>query len=602
MSRAASRSTGRPALPLAVLLLAAGCLLQILAGYSHTEDLSGDAWGSDDAYISYRYARHLAEGEGLVFNPGERVEGFSNLLYVLLLAPAEALVGPDRLYAVSAGLNLLFAASALVLLARFARPRLGEAGARALAFLFALSPSLWVAVASGLETPLVLLLQIAAWILVERTLTPGPSPAPSLPTSPGEGKPAVIGFLCAVAAVSVLARADGFLTPLLAALFLVLRGRRRIALAVAAVTLATFGGLSLWRLSYYGWPLPNTYYAKMTGSLAFRLAAGWQQLLTIVVGAGLLVYVAAFAWAGIRGLRSLSLRRPDPLPGLGFAPVLAAGWLFYYLYVGGDVFYDRFLLILFPLGAYLILGFARETGSTRAPAALVVLLLVLQLVPVARDPRFRFNLHKYDRWVMLGRYLGREHPGALLAVDGAGKVPYFSNLRTIDMLGLADAHISHTEPQRRGYFWVGHTKSDLGYVLSRRPDLIANWLGEIWSLRAGPVPEPEILARAGYRLFYLVNTDRESKARNLVDVRRAGADEIRRLNSAGYYYGVFGRVAERRRASNSTSAAATVALRDSTGGSIGMVSRRPMRARRAAERPGPSAPTARTRVPAREAR
>ncbi|HNS73548.1 MAG TPA: hypothetical protein PKI81_09100, partial [bacterium] len=45
----------------------------------------------DDAFISYRYARHLVEGHGLVFNPGERVEGFSNLLWVLLLSPFIAL-------------------------------------------------------------------------------------------------------------------------------------------------------------------------------------------------------------------------------------------------------------------------------------------------------------------------------------------------------------------------------------------------------------------------------------------------------------------------------------------------------------------------------
>ena len=43
---------------------------------------------TDDAFISFRYARNLAEGHGLVFNPGfARVEGYTNLLWVLLLAP-----------------------------------------------------------------------------------------------------------------------------------------------------------------------------------------------------------------------------------------------------------------------------------------------------------------------------------------------------------------------------------------------------------------------------------------------------------------------------------------------------------------------------------
>jgi hypothetical protein len=44
---------------------------------------------SDDAYISFRYARNLAEHGQLVFNLGERVEGYTNFLWTVLL-PAES--------------------------------------------------------------------------------------------------------------------------------------------------------------------------------------------------------------------------------------------------------------------------------------------------------------------------------------------------------------------------------------------------------------------------------------------------------------------------------------------------------------------------------
>ena len=40
----------------------------------------------DDAFISFRYAENLANGQGLVFNPGERVEGYSNPLWTVLFA------------------------------------------------------------------------------------------------------------------------------------------------------------------------------------------------------------------------------------------------------------------------------------------------------------------------------------------------------------------------------------------------------------------------------------------------------------------------------------------------------------------------------------
>ena len=46
---------------------------------------------SDDAFISFRYSRHLADGLGLVWNAGEPVEGYTNFLWVLLMAASLSL-------------------------------------------------------------------------------------------------------------------------------------------------------------------------------------------------------------------------------------------------------------------------------------------------------------------------------------------------------------------------------------------------------------------------------------------------------------------------------------------------------------------------------
>ena len=114
----------RWALRAGVLVLLAGTLVHALYGYSH-EDLSGHATGSDDAYISYRYARNLAAGDGLTFNPGERVEGYSNLLYVLLLAPAFLIARDSAIHPIAVALNGVCAAAALVLFHRRLRARDG---------------------------------------------------------------------------------------------------------------------------------------------------------------------------------------------------------------------------------------------------------------------------------------------------------------------------------------------------------------------------------------------------------------------------------------------------------------------------------------------
>src|SRR5438046_1501989 len=47
----------------------------------------------DDAFITYRYAENLARGLGLVYNPGERVEGYSNFLWTLMMAVVVKLGG-----------------------------------------------------------------------------------------------------------------------------------------------------------------------------------------------------------------------------------------------------------------------------------------------------------------------------------------------------------------------------------------------------------------------------------------------------------------------------------------------------------------------------
>ena len=74
----------------AIILVTAIMLLSALFFYSSNR-------APDDAYISLRYARNFAAGEGLRFNPGgERVEGFSSPLHVLAMGSALALGAPPR--------------------------------------------------------------------------------------------------------------------------------------------------------------------------------------------------------------------------------------------------------------------------------------------------------------------------------------------------------------------------------------------------------------------------------------------------------------------------------------------------------------------------
>lgn len=466
---------------LAVLL--AGALLHARAGYFQ-DDLSGHARGSDDAYISYRYAQNLARGHGLVFNPGERVEGYSNLLYVLLLAPVARVAGPDAVYPVSVALNLLFAAAAWALFSRLAARRLGPPRAALASLLFGLWPAFWLWTASGMETPLVLLLQIAVWSRVDAVV---------------HAEAVRPGGLAAVVALSALARADGFIVPAIAVAYLLVVGRRREAAAAGATLAATLALLAGWRLSYYGHPLPNTYYVKVSGPIGERLLQGTLQLLSIVLSAGLLPHVAALLLAAAAGLKR---RSAAGHARVRFEVVLGLSWLAFWVYLGGDVFAERMLLILYPVGVRLLLDPSLLPAPDRLAVAVAAGAALFQVLPLAIDTRFGYSLDRYDRWVLVGKHLAQErYAGRLLAVDAAGKVPFYSGLRTVDMLGLNDEHIAHLPAP---YFEAGHNKHDPDYVLARRPDVLADWIDPRLDLRFGLTREK--YERAGYRLEALVFT------------------------------------------------------------------------------------------------
>ena len=86
------KSRGGSGLTLALGAALGIALIVLVAHIAHY------AFLCDDAFISFRYARNLADGYGLVFNPGgERVEGYSNFLWVTVLAVVDHFgIAPER--------------------------------------------------------------------------------------------------------------------------------------------------------------------------------------------------------------------------------------------------------------------------------------------------------------------------------------------------------------------------------------------------------------------------------------------------------------------------------------------------------------------------
>jgi hypothetical protein len=425
----------------------------------------------DDAYISFRYLDNWLDGKGLVFNAGERVEGYSNFLWIAVLAAPGVLgIGP-----VSAApwLEVALAAGCLVLLLIGVRQALGRPSfwVHAAPLLLTVNGAFLFWIGKGMEVVFysTLLLAFGVVILAMRE-------RPRLRAAHG----IALGLLAGAAA---LTRPEGAAAPgiVLAALFLADRDRRAAYAVAIAVLAAAIAGQFAFRLAYYGSLWPNTFYAK-------RLPLG------IALRAGL-NYVRAFAmlederwfhaggWAGripvwIAGATALGFaarqwRRLWPIALL--AAVLTA----VAVYLGGDWMPAfRFLVPVVPLGCLILavgLGeMADAPGAPRwrrltAPGLLAVLAVaellgLMRMVESHEFGRWRHHIANYGK---MARWLGANaRPGAVVALSDIGIISYLNpEMNFIDVLGLTDAHIA-AQPG------LHYLKTDLDYVLKHRPDYV----------------------------------------------------------------------------------------------------------------------------------
>lgn len=427
---------------------------------------------SDDAFISLRYAERLVDGKGLTWNDGEHVEGYSNLLWVLATAGLLR-VGMDGLTALRV-LGALCSGLAIVVTAFGLRQRrAGEAGATLAApLMLAASPPLAAWTCGGLEGPMLLLWGCCGLVLLLPALGDDEVPRRRCLWA---GVP--LALMCLTRPDAPLwVAATGFVAAMIWFLDRGFAAALSRLTALAFVPFLAIAGQVMFRVSCYGDWLPNTAYVK-TGISRLSLQAGLQYVSGASAALG---GVLLFAAIGLLLLWRLQARRR----GL----VLAVPVLVFYGYliaVGGDHFvaWRMFFMVLAPLVLLGGLGL-QQLGGRGVGSALLALLFglglpALQLFLTRHDERTLKARDEVWEWQgksqgeALGRAFATEQP--LLAVDGAGVVPYYSRLPCLDMLGLNDRTIARTDPEQDGpllHFTPGHTHGNGAYVLSRQPDLV----------------------------------------------------------------------------------------------------------------------------------
>ena len=483
--------------------LAVSLILAILVGAGLLwHELSFGECTQDDSFISFRYARNLVDGNGLVYNPGgERVEGYTNFLWTLILAGVIS-VGGDPV-PISRLLGILISFLILLGMQRFSARVFDRSGWQSLIGLplVAASSAFATEAVQGLET-----LLFTLWIL---------SGTYALMRARYGEKPGWVALSAVLFGLASLTRPEGLMVGGLAFLYLVAGtnpwvrfrdirepSRRGGWVRIAGTWLAIFSGIFLpyfaWRYSYYGYPVPNTFYAKTGG--------GWPQ---VIRGAG---------YAGDFLLASLPLvllagaylfgQRNDRNRRAAFPALVIVIYTAYIISVGGDFKATfRFFMPVFPflvlLAQETILMIRDRLGSRRIGATWVVVTVLICSVwnftftSASRD--FAWILHQS----MVNQKLIAQHldrilgEGDLLAIGTAGIIPYYTGLPTIDMWGLNDLHIAHKDSPWSGLGDAGHEKGDGKYVFEKRPELII-----FRAMMLSPAPFPiENLETLRGRLF-----------------------------------------------------------------------------------------------------
>lgn len=497
------------------------------------------AWVCDDAFISFRYAKNLASGIGLVYNAGERVEGYSNFLWTLLLSGALGL-GADPVVFSKVGGLLCFAATMGLLLRtsfRIARER-GDAAFAVPVAAIALSMHhhLKVFATGGLETSLFTLLTTAVVIVTVEAAGPR-------------------GYLLAgsLAALAALTRPDGallLLVPMLgASLDLLGRrdGRPRPILFAAVPMMLVYVPYLLWKRAYYGDLLPNTYHAKAANLPYYEqglLYTGLYFLSYYVLAAGL----GGLAWGLVRGWGGRDERRPwSSARGPALVLVTCLLYLLFVVRVGGDFMFARFCLPVTPLlllGAELLCLHVPVPRYRLLCGALVVLGTYFSWYPaeITRlgnrtgivEERFFYPPATIREARRLGEMLRRLTAGVptKVAIYGSqAMLAYYAEFPVVieAHTGLTDRAIARLPVSGRGR--VGHEKAaSLPYLRQRGVDFVFSF--GLFHARPTPVSRIQIGEASGMIVAYRRGVMDPLKTREeieLVDFERFLDDYIARM-------------------------------------------------------------------------
>lgn len=477
-------------------------LLLLLITILFYSRMSNTEFIQDDAFITLRYVENFLDGKGLVFNDGEKVEGYTNFLWLLLIAKLKYISNlvsfEVTLITLTQLLSIIFSFIVLIYTFFFTKslmkrylPESGNSIYRNIyslipAFLLSQSTPMIYWGVSGMETSLFVLLTMVS---LHRFLT-------------GNNETADPVFVI-VSVLNSLTRPEGFLIFLLIMSFSVMRkipysptdkkllSRLINSKSGKVILLYSFPVLIylIFRITYYGYLFPNTFYAK-TGFTGEYLSRGVDY---VVSGIGNNFFY---------GILLI-------LPALNFLKQNLSSVTKFYLYfifmhfvfialIGGDVLpVDRFILPVIPvvfifatitlyrIGGTIRNGFLKNT-------LMILFIMFLLLTGILNFKRNKTEMETkrsyevglvrkmsvYAEWLKKVEYERGTKPGGIaVALSTIGALSFYSGATIIDIVGLTDRYIAHNPLEVKGIddelpvLWK-ERRYNAEYVLKRKPDYI----------------------------------------------------------------------------------------------------------------------------------
>lgn len=388
----------------------------------------------DDSFISYRYARNLARGLGLVYNAGERIEGYTNFLFTVLLAGGIKLgIDPESL---SKGIGAASALGSLGLTYAISGRMMPYRTLPCVATWLLASTIVFTGWSVfGLETGLFVCLILGGTYLF--LLETGQALTPDAPETPVVERP----WSGLVFALAGLTRPEA---PMFLGILMLFLGRGFFGqknLIRGALFVGPIAAHLLFRHAYYGAWVPNTFGAK-TGNFQGQLAAGLTYVQNYLSHAGPVVYL------GLLGAAYGMVRMRRDVMAVTALAVAVAG---YVILVGGDwMKFFRFMAPFEPFCFLLVdLGVRRAADRRDLTTNLAMLLFGVvvtnQRAVALRDAQGDFLNNEKRFWDRAAggtaRWLLQNPPGEM-ALGDIGYVGWATDYPILDLLGLVDPVIS----------------------------------------------------------------------------------------------------------------------------------------------------------------